>query len=89
MEGLDITLTLHSEWANVEVYEYGQFAGYAKAEHATQHLALRGEVYAVLAERVGGALDYDVRWQPNEYEPERNSLPTALKLRACAAWRSR
>ena len=24
MEGLDITLTLHSEWANVEVYEQGQ-----------------------------------------------------------------
>jgi hypothetical protein len=22
----------------------------------------------LLAERVGGALDYEVRWQPNEYE---------------------
>ena len=31
---------------------------------------MRGAVYAALAERVGGALDYDVRWQPNEYEPE-------------------
>lgn len=24
----------------------------------------------MLAERVGGALDYEVRWQPNEYEPD-------------------
>ena len=31
---------------------------------------MRGEVYEVLAERVGGTLDYDVRWQPNEYEPD-------------------
>jgi hypothetical protein len=31
---------------------------------------MRGEVYAVLAERVGGALDYVIRWQPNEYEPD-------------------
>jgi hypothetical protein len=29
-----------------------------------------GEVYAVLVARGGGALDYDVRWQPNEYEPD-------------------
>jgi hypothetical protein len=31
---------------------------------------MHGEVYAALAERVGSALDYDVRWQPNEYEPD-------------------
>jgi hypothetical protein len=31
---------------------------------------LRAEVYEALAERVGDALDYDVRWQPNEYEPD-------------------
>ena len=31
---------------------------------------MRGAVYAALAERVGSALDYDVRWQPNEYEPD-------------------
>jgi hypothetical protein len=30
----------------------------------------RGDVYATLAERVGSALDYDIRWQPNEYEPD-------------------
>jgi hypothetical protein len=39
-------------------------------EHATQRLIMRGEVYEALAERVGSALDYDVRWQPNEYEPD-------------------
>ena len=31
---------------------------------------MRSEVYEALAERVGSALDYDVRWQPNEYEPD-------------------
>jgi hypothetical protein len=41
-----------------------------KIEHATQRLIMRGEVYEALAERVGSALDYDVRWQPNEYEPD-------------------
>jgi len=40
------------------------------AEHTTQRLTMRSEVYELLAERVGGALDYDVRWQPNEYEPD-------------------
>ncbi len=39
-------------------------------EHASQRLTMRGEVYAALAERVGTALDYDVRWQPNEYESD-------------------
>ena len=40
------------------------------AEHTTQRLTMRSEVYELLAERVGSALDYDVRWQPNEYEPD-------------------
>ncbi len=35
------------------------------AEHTTQRLTMRSEVYELLAERVGGALDYEVRWQPN------------------------
>ncbi len=70
MEGLDITLTLHSEWAYQEVYEHGQFIGYEKVEHCRQRLTMRGEVYDALVARVGDALDYDVRWQPNEYEPE-------------------
>lgn len=39
-------------------------------EHTAQRLTIRAEVYEALAERVGDALDYDVRWQPNEYEPE-------------------
>lgn len=40
------------------------------AEHTTQRLTMRSEVYELLAERVGSALDYDVRWQPNEYAPD-------------------
>ena len=39
-------------------------------ERSTQRLTMHGEVYDALAERVGSALDYDVRWQPNEYEPD-------------------
>ena len=39
-------------------------------EHAAQRLTMRVEVYEALAERVGSALDYDVRWQPNEYESD-------------------
>jgi len=39
-------------------------------ERSTQRLTMRGEVYDALAERVGCALDYDIRWQPNEYEPD-------------------
>jgi hypothetical protein len=70
MDGLDITATPHSEWANVEVYEQGQFAGYAKVEQYKQRLTMRGAVYDALIARVNGALDYDVRWQPNEYEPD-------------------
>jgi hypothetical protein len=31
---------------------------------------MRGEIYDALITRVGSALDYDVRWQPNEYEPD-------------------
>jgi len=37
---------------------------------AHQCLTMRGEVYEALAARVGSALDYDIRWQPNEYEPD-------------------
>jgi hypothetical protein len=40
------------------------------AEHTTQRLSMRGEIYAALAERVGSALDYEIHWQPNEYEPD-------------------
>lgn len=40
------------------------------SHHKAQCLTMRAEVYAALVERVGSALDYDVRWQPNEYEPE-------------------
>jgi hypothetical protein len=70
MEELDITLALHSEWTYQEVYEQGQFAGYEKVEQYKQRLTMRGDVYDALTRRVGDALDYDVRWQPNEYEPD-------------------
>ena len=70
LEGLDITTTLHSEWAYQELYEQGQFTGYAKVDQYKQRLTMRGEVYDALTEQVNGALDYEVRWQPKEYEPE-------------------
>jgi hypothetical protein len=70
MEGIDITASPHSEWAEQDVYEHGRFAGYQKVEHSQQRPTMPGEVYDALVARVGGALDYDLRWQPNEYEPD-------------------
>lgn len=63
----------------MELYEQGQFAGYEKVEQYKRRLIMRGEVYAALAERVGSALEDDVRWQPNQYEPDGLSS-------ACAYW---
>jgi hypothetical protein len=31
---------------------------------------MRSEVYETLAKRLGSALDYDIRGQPNEHEPD-------------------
>jgi hypothetical protein len=70
MAELDITATSHSEWAYQEVYEQGHFAGYEPVEQRRQRLTMRGEVYDALIARVNGVLDYDVRWQPNEYESD-------------------
>src|SRR5262249_40557720 len=39
-------------------------------EQRRLRLTMRGEIYVALAEPVGSALDYDVRWQTNEYEPD-------------------
>jgi len=39
-------------------------------ETSMQRLTMYGEVYAALVERVGSALNHDIRWQPNEYEPD-------------------
>jgi len=58
MDGLDISATAPGAGADQQV-----------AQHQ-QHLSMRSEVYEILAERVGSALDYEVRWQPNEYEPD-------------------
>ncbi len=62
MAGLDITIAPHNKGASQEVF--------ARVEQRGQRLIMRVEVYVALAERVGSALDYDVRWQPNEYEPD-------------------
>lgn len=35
-----------------------------------QRLSMSAEVYAALVGQVGSALDYDIRGQPNEYEPD-------------------
>ena len=56
MDGLDIIAT--APGADQQV-----------AQHQ-QRLTLRSEVYELLAERVGSALDYEVRWRSNEYEPD-------------------
>jgi len=61
MAGLDITTTAYNEWDYQEIYEHGQFAGYEKVEQYKQRLTMRGEIYDALTERVGGALDYDIR----------------------------
>jgi len=58
MAGLDIIATAPGAGADQQVAQ------------DQQHLSMRSEVYEILAERVGGAFDYDVRWQPNEYEPD-------------------
>src|SRR6266540_3621085 len=58
MAGLDITATAYGAGADQQVAHY------------QQRLSMRSEVYEMLAERVAGALDYEVRWQPNEYEPD-------------------
>jgi len=41
-----------------------------RGEQHELRLTMRTEVYEALVERVGSALDYDVRSQPNEYEPD-------------------
>ena len=52
----------------ISVTPYAARGGQAEQHHL--RLTMRAEVYAALVERVGCALDYDVRWQPNEYEPD-------------------
>ncbi len=70
LEALDITAIPQTAWADEEISAQGHVASYANVEQHTQHLIMCGEIYAVLVERVGSALDYDVRWQPNEHEPD-------------------
>jgi hypothetical protein len=57
MAGLGISVTPHA-------------ARGGQDEQRHLRLTMRAEVYAALVERVGSTLDYDVRWQPNEYEPD-------------------
>jgi hypothetical protein len=70
LAGLDISATPQSAWADQEIAAHGHVAPYANIEPSTQRLTLPGESYAALVKRVGSALDYDVRWQPNEYAPD-------------------
>ena len=70
LAGLDITATPQSAWADQEISAHSHVAPYANVEQSTQRLTLRGESDAALVERVSSALDYDVRWQPNEYAPD-------------------
>src|SRR4051812_48602852 len=65
LEELDITTIPQSESA-----DRAQVACDASIGQHTQQLTMHGEVYAALVARVGSALDYDIRWQPNEYEPD-------------------
>lgn len=58
MAGLDIIATAPGSGADQQV------------EQHQQRLTMRSEIYELLAERVGDTLDYEVRWQPNEYEPD-------------------
>lgn len=58
-----------------QLYPFMAGLGISVSPHAAcsghhLHLSMRAEAYETLVERVGGALDYDVRWQPNEYEPD-------------------
>jgi hypothetical protein len=58
MAGLDITASAHGGEA------------YQKDEQYQRRLSMSSKAYQMLTERVGGTLDYEVRWQPNEYEPD-------------------
>jgi hypothetical protein len=64
----DALLTqLHPFIVGLTIASTVQHAGSASP---TQQLTMPGVVYDALLERVGEALDEDVRWRPNEYEPE-------------------
>jgi hypothetical protein len=66
----ELDATPRSEWAEQVVYEHGRFAGYEKVEQRWLRLTMSSETYDALTTRVNGALDYDLHWQPNEYEPD-------------------
>ena len=70
LEELDTTTTPHIEPADRAISTYSHVACDASIGQHTQQLTMHGEVYAALVTRVGSALDYDIRWQPNEYEPD-------------------
>jgi hypothetical protein len=70
LEELDITTLPQSESADRAISTHSHGACDASIGQHTQQLTMHGEVYAALVTRVGSALDYDIRWQPNEYEPD-------------------
>lgn len=61
---------LHPFMAGLGIRVSPHTACSGQAEQRELCLTMHAEIYETLAERVGSALDYDVRWQPNEYEPD-------------------
>ena len=61
---------LHPSMAGLGISVSPNAACCGQAEQHHLRLTMRAEIYEALVERVGDALDYDVRWQPNEYEPD-------------------
>jgi hypothetical protein len=66
----ELLAQLHPFMAGLSISVTPHIACSAQAEQHHLRLAMRAEAYEALAEHVGDALDYDVRWQPNEYEPD-------------------
>ncbi len=62
---LQLTEALHAQ-----LQPYLEGLDITVTSHREQRLTMRSEVYDTLVARVGDALDYDVRWQPNEHSPD-------------------
>jgi hypothetical protein len=66
----ELLAQLHPFMAGLQISVTRHIACGGQAEQYELRLTMRAEVYEALVERVGSALDYAVRWQPNEYEPD-------------------
>jgi hypothetical protein len=63
---------LHPFMAGLQISVTPYAARSLRAEQQHLRLTMRAEVYEVLAERVGSALDYDVRWR--SFKPHSSPL---------------